>query len=311
MKKSGRHIFPILIFTIVAFNTKSQTIIRESLSNKIVDEINASNDSLVDNEEYPKWQNEPTLIIKNVSLVIDTSRWTNEIREIVNQWKAKNKVKDDGETNYYYGLVKENENNYSIKRLTGKVNFLFGEIGGGYKVEKVVGISDSKVSEVICLFDKGIELEEKEVELQFIQPSPASKYSNVNFSREKLLEKNVKFGFEFNQLKYELLHSAGLSQNGFSYGGFDSVYPTFFNVLLKLVNKNTGVEQTLFKYPHRGSYNISEIIIGDIDNDSQPDVIYKICDEICIRRAVFISSKKESNSLLKFMGQMEIDCWDP
>ncbi len=311
MKKRVIYIFTILIFTMFAFSTKSQTILRDTLSYKIVDEIDTSNDSLVDNEEYPMWRNETNLIIENVALQIDTSWWTNEITEIVNQWKAKNNIKDDGETSYYYGLIKENENKYSVKKLTGKVNYLFGEIGGGYKVERIIGIKENNVGEVLCLFDKSIKLEEKEVQLQFIQPSQPIKFPNESLNREKILEKNVKFGFEITNIKYDLSYTADLSQNGFSYGGFGTIYPTYFNVELKLVDKNSGIEQVLFKYPHSNYYNISEIILGDIDNDSQPDIIYKICDEICIRRVVFLSSKKESNQLMKYIGQTKISCWDP
>ena len=294
-----------------AFSTKSQTILRDTLPYETINKIDYSNDSLIDNSKYPLWQNETNLIIENVSLKIDTSWWTNEITDIVNQWKEKNKINDDGETNYYFGLVKENENKYSVKKLKGKVNYLFGEIGGGYKVEKIIEIKENSVGEVVCLFDKTIKLEEKTIQLKFIQPSTPIKFPNESLNREKILEKNVKFSFKFSDTKYELKYSADLSQNGYSFGGYGTIYPTYFNVALKLRNKNSGTEQALFKYPHSNYYNISEIILGDIDNDSQPDIIYKVCDEICIRRVVFLSRKKESNQLMKYIGQTKISCWDP
>lgn len=69
------------------FQTKSQTILRDTLSFKTVDKIDSSNDSLVDKVKYPLWQNETNLIIENVSLKIDTSWWTNEITDMVNELK--------------------------------------------------------------------------------------------------------------------------------------------------------------------------------------------------------------------------------
>ena len=120
----------------------------------------------------------------------------------------------------------------------------------------------------------------------------------------------MKYSFEYNETNYELLYTAGLSQNGYSHNGYGTIYPKYFNLKLKLVNKNLNSEQLLFKVPDNdgSSYNISEIIIGDIDNDSYPDIIYKICNEVCIRRVIFLSGRKESNQLLKYIGQTEVGC---
>ncbi len=120
----------------------------------------------------------------------------------------------------------------------------------------------------------------------------------------------MKYSFEYNSTNYELLYTAELSKNGYNHNGFGTIYPEYFNIRLKIVNKSFNVEQLLFNVPDNNgtSYDISEILIGDIDNDSYPDIIYKICNEVCIRRIIFLSGNKESKQLLKYIGQTEVSC---
>ncbi len=108
---------------LIHFITNGQTIIRDTLPFTIIN-IDSSNDSIVDDSKYPLWQNETNLIIENVSLRNDTSRWTKNIFDLVAQWKKENNIQDDGEVNYYYGLIKSNDNSYSVKKLSGTTKYL-------------------------------------------------------------------------------------------------------------------------------------------------------------------------------------------
>lgn len=310
MRKSKIYIYTILLFALNTFNAKGQTIIRDTISYSII-HIDSTNDSIVDDSKYPIWQNETNLIIEKVSLSKDTSRWTKNIFDLVAQWKRDNTIQDDGEVNYYYGLIKGNDNTFSVKKVSGTTKYLVDEVAlGSYEVRKVVVITDSDINEVLCLFDKSIKLDEKQMNLQFINPQQTEKSPYEYLYREILLEKNLKYSFEYNDANYELLYTAGLSQNGYSHNGYSTINPKYFNIRLKLVNNNLNAEQLLFKVPDNdgSSYNISEIIIGDIDNDSFPDIIYKICNDVCIRRIIFLSGKKESNQLLKYIGETEVSC---
>lgn len=310
MKQSINYFFAAILLSIIFFDTNGQTIIRDTLPYEIVNSINSANDSIIKNLEYPLWQNATNLLIENFALNIDTSWRTKQISDIVDKWKNEKNIEDDGESDYYYGLIKEN-NSYSIKKMKGTINYFFGEIGGGYKIEKTIVIQENSIDKILCLFDKNIRLDEKQINLQFIEPRQPIKFSHERIYREELLEKNVKFGIEFNKVNYDLFYTADLCLNGFQYEGLGTIYPTYYNLELKMVDKNSGTEQNLYRNSHSASYNISEIILGDIDNDSKPDIIYKVCDEMCIRRIIFLSSKRESNQLMKYIGQTEIHCWDP
>ena len=172
-------------------------------------------------------------------------------------------------------------------------------------------MQESGLNEILCLFDKSLVLDEKQIKLHFIRPTGPPKFPHQSFSRETPLEANTKYQFELNDNKYELTYSADLSLEGFEYDGYGTIYPTYYNIKLKLTNKTSNTEQVIFSNPYSNFYNISEIAFGDIDNDSKVDIICKINDETCIRRIVFLSSKAAPQKLLKYIGNTEISCWTP
>lgn len=297
-----------ICFLLLTFNSFGQEVSRDSLPYTIVERIDASNKYLVDSVAFPDWYELENHLIENVTLHIDTSWWNSEIVDIVNQWKVENRITDDGEENEYFGVIKSLDNQYAVKKLVGKVHYLFEETGGGYFIKRTIEVEGVNIGEVISLFDPTIELNEKELEMHLISPANPIDLPRNSLPREQPLEKNVKFNFSFNTEDYELIYSADFSQNRFSYQGFGTIDPTYFNVELELVNRNSGVHQVLYKFPHNHGFNISEIIIGDIDSDSKPDIIYKISDDLCIRRLVFLSSMKGSNPLMGYVGQTEVSC---
>lgn len=297
-----------ICFLLLTFNSFGQEVSRDSLPYTIVERIDASNKYLVDSVAFPDWYELENHLIENVTLHIDTSWWNSEIVDIVNQWKVENRITDDGEENEYFGVIKSLDNQYAVKKLVGKVHYLFEETGGGYFIKRTIEVEGVNIGEVISLFDPTIELNEKELEMHVISPANPIDLPRNSLPREQPLEKNVKFNFSFNTEDYELIYSADFSQNGFSFQGFGTIDPTYFNVELELVNRDSGVHQALYKFPHDHGFNISEIIIGDIDSDSKPDIIYKISDDLCIRRLVFLSSMKGSNPLMGYVGQTEVSC---
>lgn len=297
-----------ICFLLLTFNSFGQEVSRDSLPFTIVERIDASNKYLVDSVAFPDWYELENHLIENVALHIDTSWWNSEIVDILNQWKVENRITDDGEENEYFGVIKSVDNQFAVKKLVGIVHYLFEETGGGYFIKRTIEVEGVNIGEVISLFDPAIELNEKELEMHLISPANPIDLPRNSSPREHPLEKNVKFNFSFNTEDYELIYSADFSQNGFSFQGFGTIDPTYFNVELELVNRDSGVHQALYKFPHDHGFNISEIIIGDIDSDSKPDIIYKISDDLCIRRLVFLSSMKGSNPLMGYVGQTEVSC---
>lgn len=295
-------------FLLLTINSFSQEVSRDSLPYTIVERIESSNKYLVDSVAFPDWYELENHLIENVALHIDTSWWNSEIVDIVNQWKVKNRITDDGEENEYFGVIKSVYNQYAVKKLVGKVHYLFEETGGGYFIKRTIEVEGENVGEIVSVFDKSMEFEEKKLEMHVISPANPIDLPRNSSPREQPLEKNVMFNISLNNEDYELIYSADFSQDGFSYQGFGTIDPTYFNVELELVNRVSGVHQALYKFPYNHGFNISEIIIGDIDSDSKPDIIYKISDDICIRRLVFLSSKKGSNPLMGYVGQTLVSC---
>lgn len=297
-----------ICFLLLTFKSFGQEVSRDSLPYTIGERIDASNKYLIESVAFPDWYELENHLIENVALHIDTTWWNSEIVEIVNQWKVENRITDDGEENEYFGVIKSLDNQYTVKKLVGKVHYLFEETGGGYFIKRTIKVEGGNIGEVISLFDPTIELNEKELEMHVIFPANPIDLPRNSSPREQPLEKNIKFNFSVNNEDYELIYSADFSQYGFSYQGFGTIDPTYFNVELELVNRVSGVHQALYKFPHNHGFNISEIIIGDIDSDSKPDIIYKISDDLCIRRLVFLSSMKGSNPLMGYVGQTEVSC---
>ena len=109
------------------------------------------------------------------------------------------------------------------------------------------------------MFDQKIELKEREVELKFLKPQKPVQFAYEKINRKELFERNVKFSVELNTNNYVFLYSADLCLNGFEYKGYGTVWPTYYNLKLKLVNQESSIEQVVYKYPHSHFYNISAL----------------------------------------------------
>lgn len=305
-------IFAFLLFLPVWIN--AQVACCDTLPFTIYDSIGEKDDFLVSDTVFPDWKNLENKVVENAAASIDTSRWTREIKELVAQWKEEHFVSDDGDEHEYYAIIKK-DTGYFIKKLKGKVNYLFGEVGGGYKIEKVVVAGEPVDGELYCLFEKSVELKEKQINIRYIHPKPKLKprFGVLQNARGELWDVNVLAGFSFKQEKYELHHTADVALNGFTYTGLGTIQPIYFNMDLTLFNKENNQHQLLFKFPHSAEYNISEIAYGDIDSDSKLDIIYEMTNEWCIRRIFFLSGQAagEPDAMLKYTGQTEVDCWYP
>jgi hypothetical protein len=90
-----------------------------------------------------------------------------------------------------------------------------------------------------------------------------------------------------------------------------TIDPIYFNLKLKLINLLSKKEQYIFESPHSGVENISEIIFGDVDDDSNPDFIYELSGECCIYRMAFLSGVKKYDQMFDYVGMMKVECIYP
>jgi len=336
----------LLLFTIIKADcVKAQEIIREDLPFDTVQSLAPPNDTLIDPENFPFGFGR---VIEKTCLGFDSTKRTKQIQVLVDEWLEKYEIADNGKTGFCYGLVQEKDNRVYIKKLPTRVVYLFGEIGGGYKVTRTIavygdyidklvdswrpyfGIPDSipTVDEnendrlfnpgkfekpLICLFDQSLTFDEREVKMQLIKPEKPIKFPYERAFGESVLEKNIRIQFDFNKSVYELRYTASLNNDDPRIRNGRESYPHYFNFKLNLINTSTDKEQVIFKAPDHYSYNITDIMIGDIDNDMEPDIIYSICNEVeaCKYRSIFLSSQKEEKPLLKYMGQTEVYRIDP
>lgn len=334
-KSSWFVVILLAVFFTCSLKVIGQEVIYQDLPFLTVDEIGGLNDSLVDEEVFPLWRSTENKLVQNCILKLDTSWWNKNISTLVDDWKKKNDIKDDESTANYNLLFKDTCNNYHIKKLKGKVHYLFSEIGGGYKVTRCVlpigEAIDKLVKEtperrncnrngfnpellyrpIIGLFDETVKLDEKQVSMTVIEPHRSIKFPRSNYSYDTLMPRNVSFKFRFDHDFYQLNYCASLAINGYNFKGIGTIQPVFFNVSLKLINLGTNEEQIIYKNPNSINSNLSEIKVGNIDDDNMPDILLSISNEASGISLVYLSNSRTSEPLLKYIGYTEVYCIDP
>lgn len=113
-------------------NTKVQFLECDSIRS-----IGSSNQHLVDAEVFPEWRKCDNKIYELVTNRVDTSWWTSQVKELVEQWKNKNNITDDRKVINASVLYHDLKNNMFLEKMPMKQYYLFSEIGGGYKIENV------------------------------------------------------------------------------------------------------------------------------------------------------------------------------
>jgi hypothetical protein len=155
--------------------------------------------------------------------------------------------------------------------------------------------------------------DEREVKIQFIKPEKPMGFPSDRGFGERVLETNIRIQFEFNSTVYELKYTASLNNDDPKLRNGRRAFPHYFNLKLQLKNTSTDKEQIIFKAPDPDGYTIADLIIGDIDNDNEPDILYSIINELesCKYRSIFLSSQRDEKPLLGFIGQTEVYRIDP
>ena len=277
---------------------------------KSIDKIDETNDSIIDINYLPDRPKIEFEVFEKPYVKIDTSWWTKNIKDLVTKWKIKNKIEDDGETGYLYGLIR-NKDHFYIKKIPYKIHYLFGEIGGGYKIEKCYVSGKTNIDKIIILFKDHIILPENQVKIGQIGPVVSQDFMHYQGPICNMLEKNIRTKFQYDSTLYEIDYVASLCTGEYEFNGMGTIYPVYFNIAVKLKNNDSGIEQVIYKIPDDSNYNIADIMYGVIDSDGELDIILSICNEYCRKQLVFLSSKKEDEALLKYMGETEVYCHDP
>ncbi|WP_340114805.1 hypothetical protein [Maribellus mangrovi] len=321
----------IVLFTLLGICATGQEIIVNKLPYDSISAIDESNNQLVDPEIYPEWGNAKNLLYERVAAVIDTSWWIPEIRQAVSEWKRTHEVTDDGKEYYLNTLFQNQKGEFIIERLPYKLQYLFGEIGGGYKVEQVMVLegaaSRNKLIQnsekqgktfdpthlyrpIVCVFDNAISL--KETVIKIIDLNAAIRYPNriQYFSYGKIVPKNISIAFNFGDSKYTFEYISKLCVDQYQYNGYGAIHPVFYNIQLVLSEEKSGQEWIIYKNPDDCNYNISGISVADINGDDYPDILLKVVSELGEWRLVYFSKVGE-NIKFEYQGFTEIYFIDP
>ena len=205
----------ISIFSYLSSGIVAQVISKTPLPIKSIDKIDENNDSIIDINLLPDKPKIEFEVFEKPILKIDTSWWTKDIKDLVTSWKIKNKIEDDGETGFSYGLIR-NKNHFYIKRIPYKIHYLFGEIGGGYKIEKCYVSGKNNIDKIIILFKDHIILPENQIEIKQIGPIVSQDNMQYQGPICNMLEKNIRIKFQYDITLLSLimsLHSVQMNMN--------------------------------------------------------------------------------------------------
>ncbi len=221
----------------------------------------------------------------------DTFRNTKQskkVQDYVFSWKVKNNITDDGETDDYFGIFRSGSN-YFIRKVSGTTRYMLEEPF----VDKKIYVEQNSFDEIICLFKPNISLTEKQLNPILIKPQDPNSFLRFAVNKDNVLEKNVRFTFEFKNQKYVLLNEASLLKEDWG--------DSYFDLKLSL-NDSSGKTQVLVNHPSIIQFDITGITILDIDNDDQPDFIISTVHETSTRRLIYLSGKADNDYLVKYVG---------
>ena len=281
-----------IFYLVLANNIYGQVVIREPLNFLIV----------TDRKEIPKYEI-PFYYdteLKSEVMEFDTFRnWkqSEQVQNYISSWKTKNNITDDGNKNFYFGVFRRGSD-YFVKKVIGTIKYMLEEPA----VEKKIFVEQNLFDEIICLFKPVVNLSEIQLNPILIKPLDPNSFLRFAVSKDNVLEKNVRFKFEFKNQDYVLKNEAGLLKEDWG--------DSYFNLKLSL-SDNTGKTQILIMYPSIIEFDITGITILDIDNDEQPDFIISIIDETCTRRIIYLSGGADKNQFVKYVGFKTISCVSP
>lgn len=240
---------------------------------------------------------------------------------MVEDWKIKYNVLDDGNVFYSNALFKNNCGEIVLQKIPFKVYYLFGENKVGRALVVNGELVQSRILQnkrieynkyqfdpeelhrpIICVFDTTIRLTEKKVEqIDLTSKLPPQKQKQY-YSYDDIVPKNISIACERDQHVYEFEYTAALCNRGYNFKGYGTIHSTFYNIELKFKSLKTNDEQVIYKTPDDSNYNISGISICNINDDKTPDVILSVSSEYGKWNLVYLSK----DNALEYVGYNEV-----
>lgn len=232
-------------------------------------------------------------ILYQTSIHFDTLSFPEYFKKAILDYRISNNLVNDKKIYRTKGMIRDSDNNISIKSLNYKIEYLYGEICGGMSAIKTHIIQDTSIKELLCLFRPKFDIQSRSLKLDTLMVKTKNdSYLILN----EALKKNINPSFIHNEKLYQIEYKAKLKSNR-----ENSLVYTDLEIRLKLENGNNW--QTLYKNDSNKHYEISDLLYGDIDGDSKLDVILKLCTEFCVFDLYYLSSKSTENLYVKYIGQ--------
>jgi hypothetical protein len=276
----------------------SQKIVWEELPFNKVDEINYDNDSLVNMTQFPFDYNENNgLIYRVASTEFYEFQKEDWVKEIVSEYLEKNQIKDNGKQENKYAITLGN-GIYKLKKHKTEKRYYYGE-GSGVLDYTVINENPGYLEkEIFCIINDSFPYPETKFYLQSISPT----------KDDGVIKPNQSCHFKVENTDYILEYTADFCNGQFEVGGFGTIYPTYYNLLLKIKDVANNKTQNIWQIPHEHLYKLRDIEIGDINNDKKQDIVLTIIDELCIKRILYLSNDSSSDKLFRSVGTMMIYC---
>jgi hypothetical protein len=295
-----------IAFTIFSIQFSSgQSIIWQDVPFEKVTEISAKNDTLINNVFIPLLacaDNGLAFMVTSSKLFYsgsdpESKRIKQEFERIANDYILMNKITDNYSTKERYAVTRRGTQFQLRKHQTIK-RYLFGEgsgVNSYISIDEIPGYSEK---EIFCIFNDNVDYSDANFNLDSI----------ISPTLDRFITPNKKVTYKDDRNNYEFIYTAKLCTDGFEYKGFGTTLPTYFNLDLKITDKNTGKTQTLLQIPHDNLYRLSFMQIGDLNNDNKKDIIIQIETELCQERLIYLSTQDPNKGIFEFIGNMLIYC---
>lgn len=293
-----KQIILIIIFIGISLTIYSQEIVWEKLPFSKVDEINNDNDSLVNMTQLPfDYYENNGLIYRVASTEFPDFQKDDWVKNYVNEFLEKNQIKDNRKKEDKFAIT-TNGDFYELKKHKTERRYYFNEGAGVLDYTVIKETPGFKKEEIFCIMNDTISYPCTKFKLKSIAPK----------TDNEILKQNQSCHFKIGNSDYIIDYTANFCEGHFQVEGMGTINPTFYNIALKIKDISSNKEQILWQIPYEQRYQLSDIEIGDINNDNKQDIAITIFDEWCIKRILYLSNPSSSKNLFSYVGTMMINC---
>lgn len=185
------------------------------------------------------------------------------------------------------------DNQYKLIHTPGTIEYHLSEPD----IIRRIVLPSSNIESAILVFKPSFMVDEKIMNPIIITGSNENNIVPFNrFNRKNGIPKNTQYKFVFNDTDYLIEVLAKKEESHYpGYAEF-SDYQLIYN------------GQTIIHYSNNLDFDISEILIDDLDSDGVPDLVITSIDEMCERKSIYLSSMARKGNIVEPVGHIYQYC---